>query len=520
MPEFQQQIVFQGIDNVSKTVSSIMGEIDTLDKTTASLDQRFAAVSRTGAVFANKLKYIAVAATGVATAAFWLAYRTSDAAESLLNLSEKTGVSVEELQKLNYVADQSNVGAQNLAMGFRFLNRAIAEGTTDSSSEAAAAFQGLGINLKNTSGQVKSTEEVFYELSDAFARGADGPNKVTAAVNLLGRAGEGLIPILNRGSDALRKQGNNFTKFGNQIDKDGLKAIADFNDTVDNLTLTFKGLGSVVAQSLIPILQPLTTGFAEWVASNRELIRMKVTDWVQGVQTAFTNFLPKLESAFKTFMKFWDAIGGFEGILKGLAAFMAADLLVSFANFAAAVAMLSKVLAVSPIGRFVALLGLVGAAVTALNVAFPELGDTVSKVVDRMFDMLGGFFDWFWQKVQGVLEALHLIDKETNKKTEKGTLTTVVNPETGKATTMYNNTGLPTQTDYTQIAPGTQSTAGVNPGGPLDGLWKMLSGERGGSTKPMEINVKLDTANEVSYVDIDAPLTANVTVNSGPMISY
>ena len=519
VPDFQQQIVFKGIDQVSSTVGAISGQIHGLDTSVDALNTQFSVVGRTGAVFASKLKYIGLAAVGVATSLFWMSYRTSDAAESLLNLSQKTGVSVEELQKLNYVADQSNIGAEALAQGFTFLNRSISTAASDGTSEASAAFTALGIDLKNTDGSLKTTEQVFYDLSDAFEAGADGPNKVQTAVKLLGRAGAGLIPILNRGSDALRKQGNQFSKYGNLITKDGLKAIEGFNDTVDNLMLTFKGLSSVVAQALIPTLQPLVEKFADWVSSNRELIKTKVTDWVTGLQAAFTKIAPKIEAAWVGFQKFWNAIGGFEGIAKGIAAFVGGDLLISFTKFAAAVVDLGKIFLLSPVGRFALIFaGLVG-SVVLLNEKFPQLGQTIKDVTDYMFKTLGDFFDWFGRKVQGVLEALHLIDKESNKNRTPGVATTIVDPQTGKAHTVYNDTGLPTQTDLSKLPAGPSAIS--NPGtarGPLDGIWDMVASLTS-TTKPTDINIKLDTSNQVENVDIDAPLIANVSVNSGPMFS-
>lgn len=523
MPDFQQQIVFKGIDQVSSTVGAITGQIHGLDSTVDGLNNQFQVVGRTGAVFASKLKYIGLAAAGVATSLFWMSYRASDSAESLLNLSQKTGVSVEELQKLNYVADQSNIGAENLAQGFTFLNRAISTAASDGASDAAQAFSSMGIELKNTDGSLKTTESIFYDLSDAFQAGADGPNKVQTAVKLLGRAGAGLIPILNKGSDALRKQGNQFTKYGNLITKDGLKAMEGFNDTVDNLGLTFKGLSSVVAQSLIPTLEPLTEQFATWVASNREIIRTKVTEWVGGLQGAITNITPKLETAWLGFKKLWDLIGGAEGLFKGLAVVVGGSLLSSFAQFAIALKGLGTILAVSPIGRFFTILTLIGVTIAALNEAFPDFGKTVASVITSVTKTVGDFFDWFWKKIQSLLEALHLVDKEANKQRgNPGTATTIVDPVTGKARTVYNDTGLPTQTDLSQLPAGPSAISNAGTArGPLDGVWDLLTGMSGDSkSKPMDVRIKLDTSNKVENIDIDAPLTANVSVNNGPMVMY
>lgn len=520
MPEFSQQIVFQGVDNVTKTVNSIMTKVGALGVVADEVNAQFQTVSKTGAILTSKLKTIGLAAAGVATAAFWMSYRTSDAAESLLNLSQKTGVSAEELQKLNYVADQSNIGAESLAQGFTFLNRAISSAATDASGEAAQAFKGLGIDLSDTQGNLKNTETIFYELSDAFEAGADGPNKVQTAVKLMGRAGAGLIPILNRGSEALRKHGSQFEKYGNIITKDGLNAIADFNDVVDNAMLSIRAFGSVIAQTLIPYLQPIVQNFADWVASNRELIRLKLAAWVQQAQAAFTAFIPKLEAAWDWVTKAWKVVGGFEGVLKGLAALLAADLLIAFSNFTMAVAVLSKIIAISPIGRFIGLLTLVGVAVVALNKVFPQLGETVVGVVDIMFEKFGAFFDWATKKIQGLLEALHIVDKETNKQTNNiagGSYRQTLDPTTGKV--IKREYVSDNQVMAPVALPNAGATAPQQDGG-FSNILKMLGGLNSNKMEPMAINLKLDTSNKVENIDIDAPLTTNVSVNAGATIVY
>lgn len=522
MPNFLQQITFEGVDNVTKTVNSIMSSIGELDLLSAKLDAQFSNVSRSGTILASKLKYIGLAAAGVATSAFWLSYRTSDAAESLLNLSQKTGIQVEQLQKLNYIADQANVGSESLANGFKFLNRSIADASSTTDSQASAAFQALGVNLKDAQGNLKTTEQVFYDLSDAFNKGTDGPQKVNAAITLLGRAGTELIPVLNKGSESLRKQGDAFVKYGNLIDKNGLQAIEGFNDTVDNALLAIKSLGSVMAQALIPILNPLVEEFGNWVSSNRELIRSKLDQWLINIRDGFNSILPKLEDFGAKLVKVWNFIGGFEGILKGLVAFIASDLVIAFANFATSIVLLGKILAVTPIGKFITLLSLAGLAVYELNKAFPNLAQTVVGTIDIMYEKFKSFFSWLWDGIKKILAGLHLIDEEKNKQEgkRKGTLTTVVDPTTGKAHTTYNADGGTDFGSIGSIPTGKESIGSPIDNGPFAQLLASLNSLNNNEQSPMQINVKLDTENKVSYVDIDAPLTANVSVNSGPMINY
>lgn len=517
MSDFQQVIEFKGLDNVSSTLKNMMVKLGAFGTMASTIDAKLANVAIAGARLANQLKYIGLAAAGAGASIFWMSYKTSDAAESMLNLSQKTGVSVEGLQKLGYVADQAGIGADNLTMSFKFLNRSIATASETADSDAAKAFQGLGISIEDANGQLKSTEDVFYELSDAFSKGADGPKKVNAAMKLLGRTGEGLIPILNEGSDSIKKQGDKFAIYGNLMNKGALKAIATFNDEVDNSILVIKSLGSVLAQVLIPYMQPLVKHFADWVASNRELIKTNIQNFIEKLRTGFTALAPKLETAWGKIKEFWIAIGGLKGALIGLAGFLAVDLVSSFAALANSLVQLGNVLMATPLGRFIIVLGLIGEAIYLLNKEFPEFGKTVKNVAGFMEEKLQKVWAW----IAKILEGLDEIDRRkadhTNEHQESA-----VNPKTGKMETHWVKNAIATSVNpltNKATTTGLVAPTTTNAPGSFDNILKMLA-DITKQSKATDVNIKLDTENKVSYTDIDTPLNATVSVNSGPIVTY
>lgn len=521
MANFVSKIEFDAIDNVSPVAKAISRRIGELGTVSARLDSQLGKVSAAGGVLASRLRNLGLVAAGVATSVFLLANRTSDAAEQLLNLSQKTGVSVEELQRLNYVAEQSNVGTDALATSFRFLNRSIADASSTMDGEAAEAFAGLGINVKDANGQLKSTSDIFFELSDAFSKSEDGPNKVTTAVKLLGRAGSELIPILNQGSTAIQKQGDRFARFGNLMSKDRLKAIADFNDRVKDIQVAFAGLGSIVAEAVIPVLQPLTERFAQFVASNKELIQTNVSQFIGTITEGMAKLWPRAVLVWQTFSGLVEKIGGFSTIIKSIGIYIAGDLIANFVRLGGALVTLGRIFLATPFGVVVAAIGAIGYALFELNKAFPQLGSAFVGTITIMGEKFAAFFEGVWAGIRKILEGLHLIDAEKQK--QEGTaptkvLTSTIGPD-GRSTTVLSD--APSAQDASTqnpFAPQSQATGGADQS--FAGILQMLADVTRQQQSAMDINLNLNTENKVSNMDIDAPLNANVNVNSGPMLSY
>ena len=122
-------------------------------------------------------------------------------ADQLGKLAQSIGIPVEELSKLKFAAELSDISLESLGKSVVKLSRGMSEIAGGNTTGAAAqAFKALGISVKDASGQVKSSDTILGEVADRFATYRDGANKTALAVALFGRAGAEMIPLLNQGS--------------------------------------------------------------------------------------------------------------------------------------------------------------------------------------------------------------------------------------------------------------------------------------------------------------------------------
>ena len=182
------------------------------------------AVSIGAVVAAAKLAVTEVAALG-------------ERAERISNIAQSAGVSVAAIQGLQAALENAGIPAEALTMAFRTLNRAIAD--------QDPALKTLGITTKDTF-------EAFQQLSDLFARSADGPNKTAIAVKLLGRSGQELIPVMNDGSDAIQRAIDRARDLGIAFSDDAVAGLVAADNAFDELRNRVDGLKNQLTLLAVP----------------------------------------------------------------------------------------------------------------------------------------------------------------------------------------------------------------------------------------------------------------------------
>lgn len=205
-------------------------------------------------------KILAGAATAAAAGFAVMVKSAINNADELGKLSQKVGVTVEDLSKLAYAAQLSDVELDGLQQGLIKLGDAAVQAQTGT-GDAAKAFQALGVSVRDAEGNLKSNYDLLLEVSDAFAGYADGAAKSAVAIDIFGKSGANLIPLLNGGSAAIRQAGDELERFGGVVSQDAAAAADEFNDNLDKITKGGTSLAAQVAADLLPDLKDLSEQF-------------------------------------------------------------------------------------------------------------------------------------------------------------------------------------------------------------------------------------------------------------------
>jgi len=218
---------------------------------------------------AAKIGFAAVGAAALAAGtALGVAVKHSlDHADALGKAAQKAGVSVQALSRLEYAARLSDVSMEGLTGSLTKLGKAMVDATTDKTGAASIAFKALGIDVRDASGNIRDSNAVFLDIADRFGRMEDGATKSTLAMQLFGKAGAELIPLLNSGRDGLKQMADESDRVGFTLTGRTTAAAEAFNDTLTRLQLATDGVVNKIMVAALPALQGLantmtSAGFA------------------------------------------------------------------------------------------------------------------------------------------------------------------------------------------------------------------------------------------------------------------
>lgn len=209
---------------------------------------------------AAKIGFAAVGAAALAAGtALGVAVKHSlDHADALGKAAQKAGVSVQALSRLEYAARLSDVSMEGLTGSLTKLGKAMVDATTDKTGAASIAFKALGVDVRDTSGNIRDSNAVFLDIADRFGRMEDGATKSTLAMQLFGKAGAELIPLLNSGRDGLKQMADEADRVGFTLKTSTTDAAQAVNDSFTRLGLAFEGVSNRVTEAALPSLKNLT----------------------------------------------------------------------------------------------------------------------------------------------------------------------------------------------------------------------------------------------------------------------
>lgn len=222
-----------------------------------------------------KTKAVALGAGLTAGAGIFGALVTQSAnlADELGKTAQRAGVTVEALSGLQYAAKLSDVDIGALSGGLQKLARTMAT-AAGGGKEAQEAFQALGISFTDSSGKLRQTDVVFAEIADKFSKLPDGATKTALAMQLLGRSGAQMIPLLNAGADGLAQYREEAQRLGLIISTETSKAAEEFNDNLTRIQSALQGISLALTKDVIRGLANLSTEFIRAYTEGEGLLRV------------------------------------------------------------------------------------------------------------------------------------------------------------------------------------------------------------------------------------------------------
>jgi len=250
----ESKFVVSAEDRATATLRKIAAEFGGLSKASSTAD---AILGQFGRGFLTTLAS-SLSVAGLAAAVKSVA----NLQDEFGKLSQRVGIGVKSLTELDYAAKLSDVSTEELTTGITRLTSKMADVATGS-KEAAKVFDALGVKVQKSDGSLRSSEDVLKDVAERFAGMEDGATKTAIAVELFGRSGAKLIPMLNGGRSGLEEMAEEARRLGVVFDEKASKAAEEFNDNLTRLGYAAQGLKLELFSGLVPVLGDVVRGFID-----------------------------------------------------------------------------------------------------------------------------------------------------------------------------------------------------------------------------------------------------------------
>jgi len=169
----------------------------------AKVQESTGSLSKSLGVLTGSLGALGVSFSVGAIAAF--ALNAIRAADAVGEAAAAANIGAERYQRLQLVFAENGVEAEQFAVAMNKLNSGFGVFIQTGAGPAAKAIKDLGLEAAILSGRIGTQEQFIDAIADSLAKMSDRSRAAAIAVELLGREGAKLAPVLIQGSEALHQ---------------------------------------------------------------------------------------------------------------------------------------------------------------------------------------------------------------------------------------------------------------------------------------------------------------------------
>lgn len=222
---------------------------------------KLSAVGDKAQMVADKTRALSTAAAGLVVAIGGAALKSAAWADDLNTLSKQTGLTTEDLQKMQYASELVDVSVDDIAGSMSKMRRAMA---TDGKQDV---FAQLGVSVRDGTGALRDSSTVFYEVLDRLGKVGNETERDALAMEIFGRSADQLAGIIDDGGASLKALGEEAENLGLILDQDTLDAMNRVNDSLDRLKAQAQGqfakAGAAALEALTPAIEGIVTALSK-----------------------------------------------------------------------------------------------------------------------------------------------------------------------------------------------------------------------------------------------------------------
>lgn len=184
--------------------------------------------------------------------------------DEVAKASDRLGLTTEALLGLRHAAKLANIEAGALEGGFTKMGRFLSE-AADGGKSQVETLDKLG--LKAGVLVKMPLDQVFLQFADAINKLPSPAARTAAAMDVFGKSGAELLPLLKDGSKGIAATAAEVGKLGGSFSRIDAAQVEAANDAMTRVGMVLDSLKIQMAIQISPLIEAISNKFIEWGTS-------------------------------------------------------------------------------------------------------------------------------------------------------------------------------------------------------------------------------------------------------------
>lgn len=250
-------------------------------------------IARIGSSMRRMGAMAGVGAAAAGTALLALAKSAAATGDDFHKMALRTGASTEALSELAFAAEQSGSDIDTVERGFKGMARTLLNADRGLST-ATDSLSMLGLDISQLQGL--KPEDQFAMIAQAISEVPDATTRAGLAMQIFGKAGSDLGPLLQEGAAGIAKLRQEASSLGRTVTQEEANKAAAFTDSLNRLISVASGVGRKIGAAVIPYLTNIMDTaqfvFDNWdvlLAIAGENVKLFTSNGIEYIKTWATN---------------------------------------------------------------------------------------------------------------------------------------------------------------------------------------------------------------------------------------
>lgn len=219
---------------------------------------------------------------------------SAEYAKEIKTLASVTGQSAEEVQELQYAGDMIGVSYDRIRDSLKEITNKMQE-AQNGSEDTAGAFKTLGVEIENTDGSLRSADAVFYDVIDSLGNMHNQAQRDALAMDLMSESAQELNPLIEVGSEGLKKYTDEAHEMGYVLDNEAIAALTATDTAQQKLLKTQEAVTKQISAEYAPYMTEALTDTADFIKKiGKAFVDSGVVDKFGSILTSATQILEPL----------------------------------------------------------------------------------------------------------------------------------------------------------------------------------------------------------------------------------